>query len=148
MLSFVPKYWLNWQILMAIFNEFHRQRWDHKSVHTCPPLVTQMKQSTTKHKNRFRQHCNTICIQLALDNPGVQFRGNEGNEGHFIPRLAIFPIGPNISIRNKYLLGTSRKMIKDYVEIFISVSRNIELLILTMKTKYFCSAVVLEGFEI
>ena len=58
------------------------------------------------------------------------------------------PIGPNISIKNKHLLGTSRKMIKNYVEIFISGSRNIELLILTMKTKYFCSAVVLEGFEI
>ena len=58
------------------------------------------------------------------------------------------PIGPNISIKNKHLLGTSRKMIKDYVEIFISGSRNIELLILTMRTKYFCSAVVLEGFEI
>ena len=51
-------------------------------------------------------------------------------------------------IKNKYLLGTSRKMIKNYVEIFISGSRNIELLIFTMKTKYFCSAVVLEGFEI
>ena len=58
-----------------------------------------------------------------------------------------FPIGPNISIKNKYLLGTSRKMIKNYVEIFISGRRNIELLILTIKTKYFCS-VVLEGFEI
>ena len=58
------------------------------------------------------------------------------------------PIGPNISIKNKYLLGTSRKMIKNYVEIFISGSRNIDLLILTMKTKYFCSAVVMEGFEI
>ena len=22
-------YWLNWQILVAIFNESHRQRWDH-----------------------------------------------------------------------------------------------------------------------
>ena len=32
-------------------------------------------------------------------------------------------------------------MIKNYLEIFISGSRNIELLILTMKTKYFCSAV-------
>ena len=51
-------------------------------------------------------------------------------------------------IKNKYLLGTSRKMIKNYVEIFISGSRNIELLIFTMKSKYFCSAVVLEGFEI
>ena len=39
-------------------------------------------------------------------------------------------------------------MIKNYVEIFISGSRNIELLIFTMKTKYFCSAVVQEGFEI
>ena len=39
-------------------------------------------------------------------------------------------------------------MIKNYVEIFISGSRNIELLIFTMKTEYFCSAVVLEGFEI
>ena len=29
MSSFVPKYWLNWQILVAIFNEFRRQRWDH-----------------------------------------------------------------------------------------------------------------------
>ena len=57
-------------------------------------------------------------------------------------------IGPKISIKNKYLLGTSGKMIKNDVEIFISSSRNIELLILTMKTKYFCSAVVLEGFEI
>ena len=36
--SFVPKYWLHWQILVAIFNEFRRQRWDHQSVHTCPPL--------------------------------------------------------------------------------------------------------------
>ena len=58
------------------------------------------------------------------------------------------PIGPNISIKNIYLLGTSRKMIKNYVEIFISGSTNIELLILTMKAKYFCLAVVLEGFEI
>ena len=58
------------------------------------------------------------------------------------------PIGPNISIKNKHLLGTSRKMIKNYVEIFISGSRNIELLIFTMKTKYFCLAVVLEQFEI
>ena len=58
------------------------------------------------------------------------------------------PIGPNISIKNIHLLGTSRKMIKNYVEIFINGSTNIELLILTMKTKYFCSAVVLEGFDI
>ena len=58
------------------------------------------------------------------------------------------PIGPNISIKYIYLLGTSRKMIKNYVEVFISGSTNIELLILTMKTKYFCLAVVLEGFEI
>ena len=58
------------------------------------------------------------------------------------------PIGPNISIKNKYQLGASRKMIKDYIEMFISGSRNIELLIFTMKIKYFCSAVVLEGFEI
>ena len=33
MSSFVPKYWLNWQILVAIFNEFRRQRWDHQSVY-------------------------------------------------------------------------------------------------------------------
>ena len=58
------------------------------------------------------------------------------------------PIGPNISIKNIYLLGTSRKMIKNHVEIFISGITNIELLILTMKTEYFCSAVVLEGFEV
>ena len=58
------------------------------------------------------------------------------------------PIGPNISIKNIYLLGTRRKMIKNYVEVFISGSTNIELLILTMKTKYFCLAMVLEGFEI
>ena len=58
------------------------------------------------------------------------------------------PIGPNISIKNIYLLGTSQKMIKNYVEIFISGNTNIESLILTIKTKYFCSAVVLEGFEI
>ena len=45
-------------------------------------------------------------------------------------------------------MDTSRKMIKNYVEIFITGSRNIELLIFTMKTKYFCSAVILEGFEI
>ena len=70
------------------------------------------------------------------------------NEGHFIPRLANLVSTPNTSIKNKHLLGTSRKMIKNYVEIFTSGSRNIELLILTMKTKYFCSAVVLEGFEI
>ena len=50
--------------------------------------------------------------------------------------------------KKKKKLGTSRKMIKNYVEIFISGSRNIQLLIFTMKTKYFCSAVVLEGFEI
>ena len=29
MSSFVPKYWLNWKILVAVFNEFRRQRWDH-----------------------------------------------------------------------------------------------------------------------
>ena len=28
MSSFVPAYWLNLQILLAIFNEFLRQRWD------------------------------------------------------------------------------------------------------------------------
>ena len=70
------------------------------------------------------------------------------NEGHFIPRLAIFPSDQIFQSKNKYLLGTCRKMIKNYVEMFISGSKNIELLILTMKTKYFCSAVVLEGFEI
>ena len=53
------------------------------------------------------------------------------------------PIGPNISMKNKYLLGTGRKMIKNYIEIFISGSRNIYLLISTMKIKYFYSAVVL-----
>ena len=58
------------------------------------------------------------------------------------------PIGPNILIKNKYLLSTSRKIIKNYVEIFVRGRRNIELLILTIKTKYFCSAVVLEGFDI
>ena len=26
MLSFVPKYWMNWQILVAILNEFRGQR--------------------------------------------------------------------------------------------------------------------------
>ena len=60
----------------------------------------------------------------------------------------ILPIGQNISIKNKYLLGTSLKMIRNYFEISISSSRNIELLILTMKTRYFYSSVVLEGFEI
>ena len=34
MSSFVPKYWLTWQILLAIFNEFCRQRLDHWSVST------------------------------------------------------------------------------------------------------------------
>ena len=38
MSSFVPKYWLNWQILVAIFNEFCGQGWDHLNVHTCPLL--------------------------------------------------------------------------------------------------------------
>ena len=60
------------------------------------------------------------------------------NEGHFIPRLATFRSDQIFQIKNKYLLGTSGKMIKNYVEIFISGSRNIELLIFTMKTKYFC----------
>ena len=27
--SFIPKYLLNWKILMAIFNDFRTQRWDH-----------------------------------------------------------------------------------------------------------------------
>ena len=70
------------------------------------------------------------------------------NRRPFHSEAGNIPIGPNISIKNIYLFGTSRKMIKSHVEIFISGSRNIELLILTMKTKYFCSAVVLEGFEI
>ena len=83
----------------------------------------------------------------ASDNPGVPLRGNEGDEGHFIPRLAIFPIGPNISIRNKCLLGTSRQMIKNYVEIFISVSRNIELLILTMKLSIFVQQLFWKGLK-
>ena len=42
MSSFVPKYWLNWQILVAFLNELRRQRWDHQSVHTCPPLIIEM----------------------------------------------------------------------------------------------------------
>ena len=75
-------------------------------------------------------------------------KDDQKTKGHFIPRLAIFPSDPNISIKNIYLLGTSQKMIKNYVEIFISGSTNIELLILTMKTKYFCLAVVMEGFQI
>ena len=29
MSSFVPKYWLNWQILVAICNEFRKQRFDN-----------------------------------------------------------------------------------------------------------------------
>ena len=29
MSSFVPKYRLNWQILVTILNKFSRQRWDH-----------------------------------------------------------------------------------------------------------------------
>ena len=29
MSSFVPKLWLKWQILVAIFYEFRKQRWDH-----------------------------------------------------------------------------------------------------------------------
>ena len=34
MSNFVPQYWLNWQILLAIFNKFRRRRWNHyKSVH-------------------------------------------------------------------------------------------------------------------
>ena len=47
------------------------------------------------------------------------------------------PIGPNILIKNNYLLGTSRKMVKNYVEIFISGRRNIELLVLTIKLNIF-----------
>ena len=40
MSSFVPKYWLNWQILVAIFNEFRRQIKDGTTkvyipVHPC-----------------------------------------------------------------------------------------------------------------
>ena len=71
------------------------------------------------------------------ENEAISFRGWQHS-----PSDQIF------QIKNKYLFGTSQKMIKNYVEIFISGSRNIELLIFTMKTKYFCSAVVLEGFEI
>ena len=26
--SLVPKYWLNWKILVSIFNDFRRQRWE------------------------------------------------------------------------------------------------------------------------
>ena len=37
MSSFVPKYWLNWQILVAIFNEFVDKDGTTK-LHTCPPL--------------------------------------------------------------------------------------------------------------
>ena len=62
-----------------------------------------------------------------------------------IQLLSIFPFD---QIFQSKILGTNWKMIKNYIEIFISGSRNIELLILTMKTKYFCSAVVLGGFEI
>ena len=32
-LSFVPKYWLNWQILVAISNEFRSQRWGLTEVY-------------------------------------------------------------------------------------------------------------------
>ena len=77
------------------------------------------------------------------DEPGNRKRRPFHSEAGNIP-----PSDQIFQIKNKYLLGTSRKMIKNYVEIFISGSRNIELLIFTMKTKYFCSAVVLEGFEI
>ena len=49
----------------------------------------------------------------------------------------------------KYIpIGYEPEDDKNYVEIFISGITNIELLILTIKIKYVCSAVVLEGFEI
>ena len=76
----------------------------------------------------------------AIDNPEVPINAMKDDkaEEHRKRRSFHFeagniPIGPNISIKNKYLLGTSRKMIKNYVEIFISSSRNVELLTLTMK---------------
>ena len=91
----------------------------------------------------------SISMYPALDNPrvpGMKARNRKRRPFHF--EAGNIPIRPNISIKNKYLLGTSWKMIKNYVEIFISGRRNIELLILTIKTEYFCSSVVLEGFEI
>ena len=85
-----------------------------------------MKQSTTGH-------FGSIAMYRSLDNPGVPgMKARNRKRRPFHSEADNIPVGPNISIKNKYLLGTSRKMIKNYVEIFISGSRNIELLILTM----------------
>ena len=90
-----------------------------------------MKQSTTGHKNRF----GSIAMFPAFDlDPGARDEGRETQISrrpfHF--EAGNIPIGQKISIKNKYLLGTSRKMIKNFVEISISSRRNIESLILTM----------------
>ena len=39
MSSFAPKYWLNWQIPMDIFNECRKQDGANKAHSTCPPLT-------------------------------------------------------------------------------------------------------------
>ena len=77
--SFVPKYKLNWQMQMASFNEFRRQRWDHENVHTSPPLVT-MVSVLPQYVERIRcwhaEHCLSVCQKTVRNlsakyNPGT-----------------------------------------------------------------------------
>ena len=84
----------------------------------------------------------------AFDNPGVPGMKDDHKT------KAISFRGWQYSHRTKYFnqkyitIGYESEDDKNCVEIFISGSTNIELLILTLKTKYFYLAVVLEGFEI
>ena len=67
MSSFVPKYWLNWQILVAIFNEFHRQRWDHKVYIPVHPWIGGQRKHPPRLVCSPEIPVKTILLQLLND---------------------------------------------------------------------------------
>ena len=50
MSSFVPKYWLNWQVLVAIFNEFRGQRDKDGTTNKTNDLILNLTpENVTQH---------------------------------------------------------------------------------------------------
>ena len=67
MSSFIPKYWLNWQILVAVCNKLRRQR---QNVHTCPPLFSRrqakMFLSLLPCRLGYRRNWQTKILQILM----------------------------------------------------------------------------------
>ena len=97
-----------------------------------------MKQSTIGHNKTGFQSSIAMCPAFDTSNPKVPGMKDDDQKTKAMSfRGWQYSDRSKYLIKNIYLLGTSRKMKKNYVEIFISGSINVEFLILTMKTIYF-----------